>query len=70
MVPPSCGVVIPPRDRDALAHALTELLESPERRREMSGAARAHVEHNYRMIANTSRLVELLEEVAADHRSR
>jgi glycosyltransferase involved in cell wall biosynthesis len=70
MVPPSCGVVIPPRDRDALAHALTELLESPERRREMSGAARAHVEQNYRMIANTSRLVELMEEVAADHRSR
>jgi glycosyltransferase involved in cell wall biosynthesis len=70
LVPSSCGVVVPARNPQALAQALTELVDSPERRRDMGDAARAHVERNYRMLDNTGRPVELLDDVAATHKVR
>jgi glycosyltransferase involved in cell wall biosynthesis len=41
------GLLIPPRDSDALAGALERLLVDPEWAKEMGARARGHVEANY-----------------------
>jgi glycosyltransferase involved in cell wall biosynthesis len=63
LVPDECGHVVPPGDQSALVGALGDLLESPRRRAEMSGAARARVEHHYDAASNTIRLIDLLDDV-------
>lgn len=41
------GLLVPPGDVEALSHALRELLQDPERAREMGTAARARVEQHF-----------------------
>ncbi|MGV8996308.1 MAG: glycosyltransferase family 4 protein [Parvibaculaceae bacterium] len=57
------GVLIPPRDAQALARALHDLILSPERRREMGLAARTHAEAAFssaQAIAHLELLYEAL----------
>jgi glycosyltransferase involved in cell wall biosynthesis len=55
------GVHVPPRDPEALAGALRELLASPERRAEYgaNGAARARLRYGHDRIAGATRAVYL-----------
>jgi rhamnosyl/mannosyltransferase len=41
------GLTVPPRDADALASAITELLDDPERRRAYGDRARERVERHF-----------------------
>jgi glycosyltransferase involved in cell wall biosynthesis len=41
------GLLVRPGDAGALARALNELLDDPERQREMGEAGRAHVDANF-----------------------
>ena len=41
--PPECGLIVPPRDPQALAEAYLELLLDPPRRLQMGRAARVRV---------------------------
>jgi len=55
------GLVVPPRDSQALAQAIRSLLDSPRRRAEMGRAARARVEAEFtqeRMIARVQAVYE------------
>jgi glycosyltransferase involved in cell wall biosynthesis len=55
------GLVVPPNDPVALAEALRELAESPERRRELGAAAHARAMERYTvesMVAETARVYE------------
>lgn len=55
------GLVVPPRDPQALAEAIRSLLEDPQRRAEMGRAARARVEAEFtleRMIARVQSVYE------------
>lgn len=58
------GVVVPPRDPDAMAGALRQLLEDSGRLRATGAAARRHVHHNYRVDEWARRLIELGAEVS------
>jgi glycosyltransferase involved in cell wall biosynthesis len=42
-----CGVLVPLKDAGALEAALRELIESPERRRELADKGRARIEERY-----------------------
>lgn len=55
-----CGVLVPPRDVPALAHAIEALLAAPEQRVKIAALARARVEERYDLWRNGSRLAELL----------
>jgi len=55
------GLVVPPRDRDSLADAVARLLERPEERARMGGAARRVVEERYSLEAATDLLEDLLD---------
>ena len=57
----SAGLVIGP-DEDALARAILELMDEPQRRR-MSGAARPLAEQHYSSKVMGSRLADLYREV-------
>ena len=55
-----CGVLVPPRDVEALARAITDLLADPARRSEIARRARNRVEQHYDMWRNGQRLAERL----------
>lgn len=55
------GLVVPPRDPHALAHALAQLLESPEMRRSMGEAARARACELFPLSRTLASLSELYE---------
>jgi glycosyltransferase involved in cell wall biosynthesis len=59
------GLVVPPDDDAALAHALHSLVRAPELRHRLGAAARALVEREFDAQKNTHRLVELLTATAA-----
>lgn len=59
-----CGVLVPPRDVPALAHAIEILLGAPEQRVQIAELARARVEERYDLWRNGSRLAELLRTTA------
>lgn len=59
------GLLVPPRDSDAIAAATRGLLDSPELRRRLSTAGRRKVCQNFDARQTTSRLKELF--VAAIH---
>lgn len=56
-VVPETGIVVPPRDSDALAEAVIQLLRDPKRRAAMSEASRARHAERFtveRMVADTA----------------
>jgi glycosyltransferase involved in cell wall biosynthesis len=55
-----CGVLVPPRNVEALSSAILTLLESPEARRDMAARARAFAELNFDAGGNCERLGERL----------
>jgi glycosyltransferase involved in cell wall biosynthesis len=55
-----CGVLVPPRDVDALADAIAQLLADPDRRRDIAARARRRTEEKYDMWHNGARLANLL----------
>jgi rhamnosyl/mannosyltransferase len=58
------GLVVPPRDPDALAAAINNLLTDPARRAEMSTAARARVAAEFDLDVMVERMLGLYEEIA------
>ena len=57
------GIAIAPADARAMAGAIRELLDSPERRAEMGKAGRRYVEEHHSRATIAARLEELLDEV-------
>jgi glycosyltransferase involved in cell wall biosynthesis len=55
-----CGVLVPPRDAEALADAIGRLLDSPAERQRIALRARERVEQRYDTWRNGARLAELL----------
>ncbi len=55
-----CGVLVPPRQVDALADAIGELLSSAERRRDLAHAGRLHAERTFDIWRNGRRLAAVL----------
>ena len=57
------GLLVPPRDPDGLAQAITRLLRDPDLRRKMGQAGRERVERHFdveRMVQATEALYEEL----------
>lgn len=59
------GLIVPPRDPRAMAHALRQLLDDPERLRALGASARRHVHESYRVDRWVERLVRLGMEAGA-----
>src|SRR5690606_21452619 len=59
------GILVPPRDSEALADAIESLLAEPNRARRMGAAARAHAEREFRPEAVWRARLELYRELAA-----
>ena len=59
MVAGETGLLVPPRDPDALAEALVLLLKDPERARAMGAAGRARVEQSFTVEQMVARLQTL-----------
>lgn len=55
-----CGVLVPPKDPEALADGIETLLRSPETRRRIAERARARVEERYDLWKNGAWLAGLL----------
>jgi hypothetical protein len=55
-----CGVLVPPRDAEALATAIADVLNNAPHRLEMARRSRARVEERYDLWRNGSRLASLL----------
>ena len=55
-----CGVLVPPKNADALADAIAMLLNDAEQRSQIATRARRRVEERYDLWANGSRLASLL----------
>lgn len=59
------GVLVPPRDPDALAAALRELAADPDRARRLGEAGRRRVEERFSAEAMTSRVLAVYDELLA-----
>jgi glycosyltransferase involved in cell wall biosynthesis len=68
----SCGTLVPPKDPDALAAAIDQLLDQPERREAMGRAGRARVLQHFTWRRAAERTVEVYCEVINEraHRAR
>lgn len=55
------GILVAPSDVDELAAAVEELIEDPDRRRQMGEAGRRRVEEKYHLERNTRRLASIFE---------
>ena len=55
------GMLVPPGDSTALAHALEQLLRDPELRLRFGDAGRARIEQHFRIEQTVAPLVEMLE---------
>jgi glycosyltransferase involved in cell wall biosynthesis len=55
-----CGVLVPPRDVDALANALEQVLADPAGRQRIAAKARQRAQDQYDMWQNGARLARLL----------
>jgi len=68
----SCGTLVPPKDADALAAAIDQLLDQPERRQAMGRAGRERVLQHFTWRRAAERTVEVYSEVINEraHRAR
>jgi glycosyltransferase involved in cell wall biosynthesis len=64
------GWLVPPRDPDRLAAAIDELLEDPERARQLGAHARARVEARFAMPCTVAKVLGLYHELAPAARRR
>lgn len=60
------GVLVPPRDPEALGQALLSVLTSAERRRELSTRLRAHVEANFSQSQGVRRVCDIYDHILGD----
>lgn len=67
-VPANAGMLVPENDADALAAALIELLRDPERRAQLSRAAREYAIEHYDAQKNIARAENILKERCLAHR--
>jgi glycosyltransferase involved in cell wall biosynthesis len=59
----TCGSLVPPKDSAALAHAIDQLLDQPERRAAMGRAGRARVLQHFTWQRAAERTVDVYREV-------
>jgi glycosyltransferase involved in cell wall biosynthesis len=59
------GLLVPPRDDEALAGAIRRLLDDPVLRRRLGEAGRRRVEERFSLDAMTQRMLAIYDEVAA-----
>lgn len=57
------GLTVPPRDADALAHAINDLLDNPQRRTQYGTAALARFEQEFSVDVMATRTLELYGEI-------
>jgi glycosyltransferase involved in cell wall biosynthesis len=57
------GLLVPPRDPEALAAALQRLLEDPDLARRLGEAGRTRVAERFTAAAQTRRILELYDEL-------
>src|SRR5215470_424097 len=62
------GVLVPPRDPEALARAVVALIENEDLRRTMSGEGRRFVAQHYDWRPNAGRMEQLYAELLSGHR--
>jgi glycosyltransferase involved in cell wall biosynthesis len=63
------GILTPPRDIEAIAHAITRLIADARLRRTMGAAGRAYVEHRYQWRDNAKLMERLYDEMATKRQS-
>jgi glycosyltransferase involved in cell wall biosynthesis len=56
----NCGMLVPPRDADALTRAIAQLLDNPALRQRYAHAGRAHAERTFDIRRNGARLALIL----------
>jgi sugar transferase (PEP-CTERM/EpsH1 system associated) len=61
--PPDCGLLVPPRDPQALAAAYLELLRNPSLRAKISAAARARAVAHFSVAAMVEQYMKLYDEL-------
>ena len=64
------GVIVPVKNADAIAEAVTELLEDPERARALGEAGRQRILERFCWNVSAKKLVQYYEEVIAEHANR
>jgi glycosyltransferase involved in cell wall biosynthesis len=57
------GVIVPPEDPEALAHAIGDLLADPERAARLGRAAHAHIRTRFGVAAHLDRLLAVYDEL-------
>lgn len=62
------GILVPPKDPQALAHAITTLLTDPVRREEMGRQGRRIIEENFELHKMIDKVEECYEKVLQKHR--
>jgi len=64
----NAGIVVPPADSDALAKAITELLDNPDMARSLATAGYKRVQENFTWKRAAEKTVEAYQEAISDYR--